>query len=151
MLVLNRAVWLSSYFRFFKILMESIRKKNSKGSAFRSVNTRRATQRDLDNTGDSERNRVSMSPRDPSRTNTGRVPGWEAHRVAASLTFSPGKALGLFSARLEPLPGFVPSFPTPHHLPAVLTGSWGSARQQVWLALGEGSGSSICLFSRTIL
>ncbi|XP_023107609.2 DNA-directed RNA polymerase I subunit RPA1 isoform X1 [Felis catus] len=43
--------------RFFKILMESIRKKNNKASAFRSVNTRRATQRDLDNTGDSERNR----------------------------------------------------------------------------------------------
>ncbi|XP_036079826.1 DNA-directed RNA polymerase I subunit RPA1 [Rousettus aegyptiacus] len=42
--------------RFFKILMESIRKKNSKASAFRSVNTRRATQRDLDNTGGSEKN-----------------------------------------------------------------------------------------------
>ncbi|XP_059973000.1 DNA-directed RNA polymerase I subunit RPA1 [Mesoplodon densirostris] len=43
--------------RFFKILMESIRKKNSKASAFRSVNTRRATQRDLDNAGESERSR----------------------------------------------------------------------------------------------
>ncbi|XP_067560587.1 DNA-directed RNA polymerase I subunit RPA1 isoform X2 [Pseudorca crassidens] len=43
--------------RFFKILMESIRKKNSKASAFRSVNTRRATQRDLDNEGESERSR----------------------------------------------------------------------------------------------
>uniref|UniRef100_A0A452TQ21 DNA-directed RNA polymerase subunit n=1 Tax=Ursus maritimus TaxID=29073 RepID=A0A452TQ21_URSMA len=42
--------------RFFKILMESLRKKNSKASAFRSVNTRRATQRDLDNSGESERN-----------------------------------------------------------------------------------------------
>ncbi|XP_037383658.1 DNA-directed RNA polymerase I subunit RPA1 [Talpa occidentalis] len=42
--------------RFFKILMESIRKKNSKASAFRNVNTRRATQRDLDNAGESERN-----------------------------------------------------------------------------------------------
>ncbi|XP_034857021.1 DNA-directed RNA polymerase I subunit RPA1 isoform X2 [Mirounga leonina] len=43
--------------RFFKILMESLRKKNNKASAFRSVNTRRATQRDLDNSGESERNR----------------------------------------------------------------------------------------------
>ncbi|XP_006104065.1 DNA-directed RNA polymerase I subunit RPA1 [Myotis lucifugus] len=41
--------------RFFKILMESIRKKNNKASAFRSVNTRRATQRDLDNVGESGR------------------------------------------------------------------------------------------------
>uniref|UniRef100_A0A3Q2I2F1 DNA-directed RNA polymerase subunit n=1 Tax=Equus caballus TaxID=9796 RepID=A0A3Q2I2F1_HORSE len=41
--------------RFFKILMEAIRKKNNKASAFRSVNTRRATQRDLDNAGESER------------------------------------------------------------------------------------------------
>ncbi|XP_012587032.1 PREDICTED: DNA-directed RNA polymerase I subunit RPA1 isoform X2 [Condylura cristata] len=43
--------------RFFKILMESIRKKNSKASAFRNVNTRRATQRDLDSAGESERGR----------------------------------------------------------------------------------------------
>uniref|UniRef100_A0AAA9RXR3 DNA-directed RNA polymerase subunit n=1 Tax=Bos taurus TaxID=9913 RepID=A0AAA9RXR3_BOVIN len=43
--------------RFFKILMEAIRKKNSKASAFRNVNTRKATQRDLDNAGESERNR----------------------------------------------------------------------------------------------
>ncbi|KAJ8779365.1 hypothetical protein J1605_012654 [Eschrichtius robustus] len=43
--------------RFFKILMESIRKKSSKASAFRSVNTRRATQRDLDNAGELERSR----------------------------------------------------------------------------------------------
>uniref|UniRef100_A0A452TPE3 DNA-directed RNA polymerase subunit n=1 Tax=Ursus maritimus TaxID=29073 RepID=A0A452TPE3_URSMA len=50
--------------RFFKILMESLRKKNSKASAFRSVNTRRATQRDLDNSGESERNHVSGSPRE---------------------------------------------------------------------------------------
>ncbi|XP_007952293.1 DNA-directed RNA polymerase I subunit RPA1 [Orycteropus afer afer] len=42
--------------RFFKLLMESIRKKNNKASAFRSVNTRRATQRDLDNAGESGRN-----------------------------------------------------------------------------------------------
>ncbi|KAM9212344.1 DNA-directed RNA polymerase I subunit RPA1 isoform 2-T2 [Dugong dugon] len=42
--------------RFFKLLMESIRKKNIKASAFRSVNTRRATQRDLDNAGESRRN-----------------------------------------------------------------------------------------------
>lgn len=41
--------------RFFKILMEAIRKKNNKASAFRSVNTRRATQRDLDSAGESER------------------------------------------------------------------------------------------------
>ncbi|XP_024414252.2 DNA-directed RNA polymerase I subunit RPA1 [Desmodus rotundus] len=43
--------------RFFKTLVESIRKKSNKASAFRSVNTRRATQRDLDNTGESGRNR----------------------------------------------------------------------------------------------
>ncbi|KAM9585003.1 DNA-directed RNA polymerase I subunit RPA1 [Trichechus inunguis] len=43
--------------RFFKLLMESIRKKNIKASAFRSVNTRRATQQDLDNAGESRRNR----------------------------------------------------------------------------------------------
>ncbi|XP_008586354.1 PREDICTED: DNA-directed RNA polymerase I subunit RPA1-like, partial [Galeopterus variegatus] len=42
---------------FFKLLMEAIRKKNNKASAFRSVNTRRATQRDLDNVGESGRNR----------------------------------------------------------------------------------------------
>uniref|UniRef100_A0A8C5NYL8 DNA-directed RNA polymerase subunit n=1 Tax=Jaculus jaculus TaxID=51337 RepID=A0A8C5NYL8_JACJA len=33
--------------RFFKLLMEAIRKKSSKASALRSVNTRRATQKDL--------------------------------------------------------------------------------------------------------
>lgn len=43
--------------RFFKLLMESIKKKNSKASAFRSVNTRRATQRDLDDSEESGRNR----------------------------------------------------------------------------------------------
>ncbi|EPY82079.1 DNA-directed RNA polymerase I subunit RPA1 [Camelus ferus] len=43
--------------RFFKILMESIRKKNNKASAFRSVNTRRATQRDLDDAGELDRSR----------------------------------------------------------------------------------------------
>ncbi|KAM8785455.1 DNA-directed RNA polymerase I subunit RPA1 [Rhynchonycteris naso] len=43
--------------RFFKILMESIRKKNNKASAFRRVNTRRATQRDLDSAGESGKNR----------------------------------------------------------------------------------------------
>lgn len=43
--------------RFFKLLMEAIKKKNSKASAFRSVNTRRATQKDLDDTEDSGRNR----------------------------------------------------------------------------------------------
>lgn len=72
-LVLNGSAWLSSRFRFFKILMESIRKKNSKASAFRSVNTRRATQRDLDNAGESERNQVSAPG--PLGTGTGRVPG----------------------------------------------------------------------------
>ncbi|XP_076990974.1 DNA-directed RNA polymerase I subunit RPA1 isoform X2 [Tamandua tetradactyla] len=41
--------------RFFKLLMESIRKKNNKASAFRSVNTRRATQQDLDSTGELRR------------------------------------------------------------------------------------------------
>lgn len=63
MLVLNTCTWLSLHFRFFKILMESIRKKNSKASAFRNVNTRRATQRDLDNVGESEKNQVSEYPR----------------------------------------------------------------------------------------
>lgn len=72
MLVLNGAAGLSSHFRFFKILMEAIRKKNSKASAFRSVNTRRATQRDLDNAGESERSRVSESPGGPLGTITGR-------------------------------------------------------------------------------
>ncbi|KAM6201574.1 LOW QUALITY PROTEIN: DNA-directed RNA polymerase I subunit RPA1 [Rhynchocyon petersi] len=43
--------------RFFKLLMESIRKKNKAASAFRSVNTRRATQKDLDNSGESGRTR----------------------------------------------------------------------------------------------
>ncbi|XP_036895036.1 DNA-directed RNA polymerase I subunit RPA1 [Sturnira hondurensis] len=43
--------------RFFKTLVESIRKKSNKASTFRSVNTRRATQRDLDNPGGSGRNR----------------------------------------------------------------------------------------------
>ncbi|KAM6179358.1 DNA-directed RNA polymerase I subunit RPA1 isoform 2-T2 [Erethizon dorsatum] len=43
--------------RFFKLLMESIRKKHSKASALRSVNTRRATQRDLDDAGESGRTR----------------------------------------------------------------------------------------------
>lgn len=37
--------------------MESIRKKQSKASALRSVNTRRATQRDLDDAGESRRTR----------------------------------------------------------------------------------------------
>lgn len=46
-------------FRFFKLLMEAIKKKNSKASAFRSVNTRRATQKDLDDAEDSGRRRVS--------------------------------------------------------------------------------------------
>lgn len=43
--------------RFFKLLMEAIKKKNSKASAFRTVNTRRATQKDLDDTEDSGRKR----------------------------------------------------------------------------------------------
>lgn len=59
MLVLNRAVWLSSHFRFFRILMEYIRKKNNKASTFISIDTRRATQWDLDNTRESGRNPVS--------------------------------------------------------------------------------------------
>lgn len=67
--VLNGPTRVSSHFRFFKILMESLRKKNNKASAFRTVNTRRATQRDLDNSGESERSRVSDSPAQ------GRVPG----------------------------------------------------------------------------
>lgn len=90
-LVLNGAAWFSSRFRFFKILMESIRKKNSKASAFRSVNTRRATQRDLDNEGESERSRVSESPEGP--LGRGRVQGWEAHRMAAHGASSPRTAL----------------------------------------------------------
>ena len=76
-LVLNGAAWLSSRFRFFKILMESIRKKNSKASAFRSVNTRRATQRDLDNAGELERSRVSESPEGPlGGSRAGKHIGW---------------------------------------------------------------------------
>ncbi|XP_016835900.2 DNA-directed RNA polymerase I subunit RPA1 isoform X2 [Cricetulus griseus] len=43
--------------RFFKLLMEAIKKKNSKASAFRSVNSRRATQKDLDDTEDSGKSR----------------------------------------------------------------------------------------------
>lgn len=46
-------------YRFFKLLMEAIKKKNSKASAFRSVNTRRATQKDLDDVEDSGKNQVS--------------------------------------------------------------------------------------------
>ncbi|XP_049712712.1 DNA-directed RNA polymerase I subunit RPA1 [Elephas maximus indicus] len=53
--------------RFFKLLMESIRKKNSKASAFRNVNTRRATQRDLDNTGESRRNREQEDEEEEER------------------------------------------------------------------------------------
>lgn len=92
MLVLNRAARLSSHFRFFKILMEAIRKKNNKASAFRSVNTRRATQRDLDNAGESERIRVSESPRGPLGLAQGGSQGREVRRVAARLVFFPGKA-----------------------------------------------------------
>ena len=52
--------WMALFsYRFFKLLMEAIKKKNSKASAFRSVNTRRATQKDLDDNEDSGRNRVS--------------------------------------------------------------------------------------------
>ncbi|MBZ3870003.1 DNA-directed RNA polymerase I subunit RPA1 [Sciurus carolinensis] len=40
--------------RFFKLLMDAIRKKSSKESTFRSVNARRATQRDLEGAGESE-------------------------------------------------------------------------------------------------
>lgn len=43
--------------RFFKLLMEAIKKKNSKASAFRSVNSRRATQKDLDDAEDSGKSR----------------------------------------------------------------------------------------------
>ncbi|XP_036786951.2 DNA-directed RNA polymerase I subunit RPA1 isoform X2 [Manis pentadactyla] len=42
--------------RFFRILMEYIRKKNNKASTFTSIDTRRATQWDLDNTRESGRN-----------------------------------------------------------------------------------------------
>ncbi|XP_058135025.1 DNA-directed RNA polymerase I subunit RPA1 [Dasypus novemcinctus] len=38
--------------RFFKLLGEAIKRKTSKGSAFRSVNARRATQQDLDSAGE---------------------------------------------------------------------------------------------------
>lgn len=123
MLVLNGAMWFSSHFRFFKILMESLRKKNNKASAFRSVNTRRATQRDLDNSGESERNRVS-----PPGDSTGESPragkpiGW----LLRALVFCPRKALRLFSAHLKPLHGFGPSFLVPYHLSAMLTEpQWG--------------------------
>nr|KAF6430073.1 RNA polymerase I subunit A [Molossus molossus] len=50
--------------RFFKMLMESIRKKNSKASAFRSVNTRRATQRDLDSAGEAGKNQGEQEGND---------------------------------------------------------------------------------------
>uniref|UniRef100_A0A8D2KPH9 DNA-directed RNA polymerase subunit n=1 Tax=Urocitellus parryii TaxID=9999 RepID=A0A8D2KPH9_UROPR len=43
--------------RFFRLLMESVRKKHSKDSSFRSVNTRRATQQDLEGAGESETRR----------------------------------------------------------------------------------------------
>lgn len=41
--------------RFFKLLMEAIKKKKNKASAFRNVNSRRATQKDLNDTEDSGR------------------------------------------------------------------------------------------------
>lgn len=75
MLVLHRAFWLSSCFRFFKLLMESIKKKNNKASTFRNVNTRRATQRDLDNTGELGRSRVSESL-GVARVAQGQPPDW---------------------------------------------------------------------------
>ena len=77
MLLGNRIAWLSSGSRFFKTLVESIRKKSNKASAFRSVNTRRATQRDLDNTGESGRNRVSGSPRGLWELAQGGSQGWK--------------------------------------------------------------------------
>lgn len=91
MLVLNGSVWLSSCFRFFKMLMESIRKKNNKASAFRSVNTRRATQRDLDNAGELGKNQVSESPRGPQGLARGGSQGWKVCGAAARFVFSPGK------------------------------------------------------------
>ncbi|XP_008065778.1 DNA-directed RNA polymerase I subunit RPA1 [Carlito syrichta] len=50
--------------RFFKLLMESIRKKNNKASVFRTVNTRKATQRDIDDAGESGRNRGEQEGED---------------------------------------------------------------------------------------
>lgn len=64
MLVLTEAMG-HSLCRFFKLLMESVRKKHSKDSAFRSVNTRRATQQDLEGAGESETRQVSEC-QDPS-------------------------------------------------------------------------------------
>lgn len=75
------------------MLMESIRKKNNKASAFRSVNTRRATPRDVDNIGESERNQVSEFPRGPWGLAQAGTQGWKAGRVVAYSVFSPGKAL----------------------------------------------------------
>jgi hypothetical protein len=46
-------------YRFFKLLMEAIKKKKNKASAFRNVNSRRATQKDLNDTEDSGRSQVS--------------------------------------------------------------------------------------------
>lgn len=46
--------------------------------------------------------------------------------MAAALVFSPGKTLGLFSALLNPLPGFGPSSHVPY-LSAMLTErQWGA-------------------------
>uniref|UniRef100_A0A5F8GSU8 DNA-directed RNA polymerase subunit n=1 Tax=Monodelphis domestica TaxID=13616 RepID=A0A5F8GSU8_MONDO len=45
--------------RFLKLLLEAIKKKNSKASSFKAVSTRRATQQDLDGDGETAGSRVS--------------------------------------------------------------------------------------------
>uniref|UniRef100_A0A5F8G505 DNA-directed RNA polymerase subunit n=1 Tax=Monodelphis domestica TaxID=13616 RepID=A0A5F8G505_MONDO len=46
--------------RFLKLLLEAIKKKNSKASSFKAVSTRRATQQDLDGDGETAGSRVSQ-------------------------------------------------------------------------------------------
>ncbi|XP_074052840.1 DNA-directed RNA polymerase I subunit RPA1 [Macrotis lagotis] len=43
--------------RFLKLLLEAIKRKSSKTSSFKAVNTRRATQQDLDSSGEAPRHR----------------------------------------------------------------------------------------------
>uniref|UniRef100_F7GAY7 DNA-directed RNA polymerase subunit n=1 Tax=Monodelphis domestica TaxID=13616 RepID=F7GAY7_MONDO len=47
--------------RFLKLLLEAIKKKNSKASSFKAVSTRRATQQDLDGDGETAGSRTGRS------------------------------------------------------------------------------------------
>lgn len=100
MLVLNRVVRFFFYFRFFKILMEVIRKKNNKVLVFRSVNIRRVIQRDLDNVGELERIRVSEFFRGFLGLVQGGFQGREVRRVVVRLVFFFGKVAIVFSVVL---------------------------------------------------